>query len=162
MLVVEGQKNQRVDVTIGQPTKVAPPPPTPSTAPGGAAVSTGTTPAAPPEGGGNLAPAWISLAVGGVGIAVGSIFGAMALGTKGTLSNKCDSNKICPSTEQSDINALSTDAIVSDIGFGVGVVGLGLAAYFFLTNHGDEQTSSALHVTPYFAGNGAGLTGTFR
>jgi hypothetical protein len=121
-----------------------------------------TAPAEPP----NRTPAFVVLGVGVVGVAVGTIFGVVALGTKSTLDGECP-NKNCPSaSDQSSINSLGTQAWVSTIGFGVGIVGLGVGTVLLVTSGGSSgsasvKTGTRPHVTPYFGLTSAGLTGTF-
>jgi hypothetical protein len=102
------------------------------------------------------------LVIGGVGVGVGSVFGVVALGAKSTLDGACGpTKKACP--KQSDVDALSTDAWVSNIGFGVGVVGLAVGVILLATHHGPEKTAtSAPHVTPWVGLGSAGVGGTFE
>jgi hypothetical protein len=145
----------------------APPPavaPEAAPPPSGAAAS--APPTAPPAEPPNRIPAFVVLGVGVVGVAVGTIFGVVALGTKSTLDGECP-NKNCPSSsDQSSINSLGTQAWVSTIGFGVGIVGLGVGTVLLLTSGGSSgsasvKTGTRPHVTPYFGLTSAGLTGTF-
>jgi hypothetical protein len=110
----------------------------------------------------NRIPAFVAFGVGGVGIAVGSVFGIMALGTKSSLDNACPNKKMCPPSSQSDIDALNTRAAVSSIGFGVGVVGLAVGAVLLVTAHGSEARAAALHVKPWLGLGAAGVGGTFE
>jgi hypothetical protein len=104
--------------------------------------------------------------VGGVGLAVGSIFGILALGTKSTLDSHCVS-KTCPASEQSDIDSLGTKATVSTIGFGVGIAGVAVGAILLGVSHSHEA-ATAKHepprprVSPWIGLGTAGLGGTFQ
>jgi hypothetical protein len=144
-------------------------------APPVAAVAAGATigPAAPApaatgstSSGGGKGPAIGSLVVGGVGLVVGSVFGVLALGTKSTLDSACHTKTTCPSSSQSDINSLGTNATVSTIGFGVGVVGVALGAILLATSHGSDSQPPSAVVAPRFApwvGLGAaGVEGSFE
>jgi len=78
----------------------------------------------------------IGVAVGGagvVGLVVGSIFGAVALGNASGLKSQAGCPSNCPSSAQSQIDTLHGNQWGSDIGLGVGVVGLGLGAALFFT-----------------------------
>jgi hypothetical protein len=137
-------------------------PTAPATGPGA------PTPAPAPEApssGPNRAPAIVAFAVGGAGIAVGSVFGIMALGTKSTLDNAC-TNKVCPSTSKSDIDSLSTRATISNIGFAVGIVGVTVGAVLLVTGHSSESHPAAarsrVRVAPWVGLGTAGLGGTFE
>ena len=129
----------------------------------GAAVTT-TAPSTSP----NRVPAFIAFGVGGAALIVGSVSGIMALGTKSSLDNACAS-KICPPSSQSDIDALSTRATVSTIGFvaGVGLVALG--AVLFATARGGEARAAAdaapppsARMKPWLGIGSAGVGGTFE
>jgi hypothetical protein len=134
------------------PAEVAAPPPAP--APGGvpAPAASGSTPV--------LGIA--SLVAGGVGVGVGALFGVLAMGAKSTLDGECGpTKKACPN--QSDINTLDTDAVVADVGFGVGVAGLAVGAILIATHRGSETAAaSEPHVTPWVGIGSAGLRGTFQ
>jgi hypothetical protein len=106
----------------------------------------------------------VALGVGGAGIAVGSIFGVLALGTKSTLDGACP-NKSCPQSSKNDIDSLSTQAWVSNIGFAVGVVGVLTGVILLVTaHHGEkrEATRAHAHVWPWVGLGAAGLGGSFE
>lgn len=133
--------------------------------PTGASPAAGGSPSSV-EGGPNRVPAFVALAIGGAGVAVGSVFGILALGTKSSLDNACPA-KICPATSQSDIDALSTRATVSNVGFAVGVLGVGVGAVLLLVSSAGEARPAAastprLRVSPWIGVAAAGLGGTFE
>jgi hypothetical protein len=143
-----------VPAAVPGPTP-ANPPPAPPTAPPPEASSSGHSKVLPV----------VLLAVGGAGLVVGGAFGVLALGTKSTLDGACV-NKTCPSSQQSNINSLGTQATVSSVGFGVGVVAAALGAYFLFTSGGSSDSkaaapASALEVKPWVGLGSAGLGGTF-
>lgn len=148
------------------PNAVTPPPPPPGMTPAPASALATTTPAAvtstPSSGGGSRAAAWTSIGVGAAGLAVGTVFGVLALSTKSTLDRDCV-DKACPASSQSDVNALGTRATVSTIGFGVGIVGIGVGTVLLLTSRGAEAPPpTATRVTPWVGIGSAGLGGTFQ
>jgi len=111
-------------------------------------------------------PAYIALGVGGAGVVVTAAFGALALGNKSTLNGDCTAgHSTCPGSAQSEINSFRTNAIVSDIGLGIGVVGVGVGGLLLLTNRGESgapsPTSGAAHVTPWIGLGSAGVRGSF-
>jgi hypothetical protein len=111
-------------------------------------------------------PAYVALGAGGAGVLVTAVFGALALGNKSTLNGDCTAgHSTCPSSAQSEINSFRTNAIVSDIGLGVAVVGVGMGGILLLTNHGESSppppTSSAMQVTPWLGFGSAGVRGSF-
>ena len=105
----------------------------------------------------------VGVAVGGVGVVglvVGSIFGAMALSDASTLKSQPGCPSSCPPSAQSQIDALHGHQWASDIGVGVGVVGLGVGAALFFTSHPPEAapaTSLRFDVGP----GAVGLRGGF-
>jgi hypothetical protein len=68
----------------------------------------------------NRLPPAIAFGVAAAGAAVGGIFGVLALDDRSRLDHAC-ADKACPASSQSDIQGLSRDAWVSNIGFGVAV-----------------------------------------
>jgi hypothetical protein len=101
------------------------------------------------------------LVVGGVGVGLGTVFGVLAMGAKSTLDGECGpSKKECP--KQSDIDTLNTDAVLADVGLGVGVVGLAIGAVLLATHHSESGASTAPHVTPWVGLGSAGIGGTFE
>ena len=99
-----------------------------------------------------------AFAVGGVGVAVGSVFGILALDTKSTLDSQC-SNKVCPQSSQSDIDSLGSRATIANVGFGVGLVGLAVGVVLLATSHGVEAHAAA---APWIGVGAAGLRGRFE
>jgi hypothetical protein len=138
--------------------------PVPTSTTTGTGATLGTTPrpatTAPEGGGGSKGPAIGAFAVGAAGVVVGAVFGAMALSTKSTLDTACV-NMLCPSSSQSNINTLGTEATVSTIGFGVGIVGAVLGVVFLVTSHGSSPPSTAVGVTPWMGIGSSGLGGAF-
>jgi hypothetical protein len=68
---------------------------------------------------------YLGFSLAGAGLAVGSVFGLIALNDRSDLDAECPSKKCGPSS-QKKIDALSRDATISTIGFGAALVGLGL------------------------------------
>jgi hypothetical protein len=114
-------------------------------------------------------PAYVSFGIGGAGVVVGAIFGLVALGTKGGLDTACSSGKICPSSQQSNIGSLNSQATISTVGFGVGVVGAAVGLVLLLTETPSTETTPppkaatrGSRVAPWVGGNAIGLGGTFE
>jgi hypothetical protein len=106
-------------------------------------------------------PAIASFVAGGVGAGVGVVFGLMALGTKSTLDSQCGpTKKTCSSS--GDVSSLSTDAWVSNAGFGVALVGAALGTYFLVSHHTEKTASTSPHVEPWIGLGSAGVTGSFQ
>lgn len=106
-----------------------------------------------------LAFASIGLGVGVAGLAVGSIYGFTAL------SKSSDADEACPATQCSDPDAVrlsreaKQDALVSTVAFGVGAVGIGVAAYLWFTDS-SSGAPARVSITPLgMSGAAVGLQG---
>ena len=150
----------------------------------GPAPTPGPGPASPTEpgadtgtgkGNSNKTLALVAFGVGGAGLIVGAVTGAIALGKAGDLKNVCDANKSCPASSQSDVDSYKSVGTISTIGFIVAGVG-GVAGVVLLLTAPKENAASAgsghyatapvkrdggLSMTPYFGGTSAGVTGRF-
>jgi hypothetical protein len=111
----------------------------------------------------------VFMGLGVAGIAVGAIFGVATIGNKSSLNGACDpTTKLCPSSEQGDIDAFSRNGAISTAGFGVGVVGLALGTYFLVHELGKGHAApdaspppKSAMVRPWLGIGSAGLAGTF-
>ena len=101
---------------VAPPLTATPVPPLPLVPPRDALAPEPTGPAQAP----NRTFAYTMVATASVGVAVGTIWGVLALVVHGKLDSACN-NKLCPATEQQDIDAMHGDAIASTVGFGVGL-----------------------------------------
>lgn len=104
----------------------------------------------------------VGLAVGGTGLVVGTVFGIISLGRASSAKENCNSDDRCTPAAQSDIDTSTTLAHVSNVGFGVALVGAGLAIYGLVTR--PARTRAALvhpSLTPLFGPGSAGLGGRF-
>jgi hypothetical protein len=153
------------------PSPAAAPVPAPTPVPANTTPAPAADTSAPAQSAGHSKTLPIVLfSVGGAGIVVGSVFGVLALSTKSSLDGACV-NKVCPASSQSNINSLSTQATVSTIGFGVGVVAAALGVYFLVTSgasgSGDAKPATAsaspgLWLQPWVGLGSAGVGGTFQ
>ncbi len=119
----------------------------------------------PPTGASrSRAPAYLVLGLGAAGVGVGAVFGALALGKKQDLSSACKDN-VCSSEQQNTIDSGKTLATVSTVGFGVGVVGLGIGTFLLLTGGPSASSSTRAQersrVVPVIGSDRVGLSGTF-
>jgi hypothetical protein len=138
---------------------------TPAVTPTTAAVTTTAPPVPTDTGAGKRAGLWTSVAVAGAGVAVGAIFGALTFSAKSSALNECHGN-ICSQNGLDDINNAKTFATVSTVGFGVAVVGAGVATYFAVTlgssSHNENTTTTSLlrsvTATPTFSPHEAGFS----
>lgn len=109
------------------PTPLASPPPVHAPR---AAVTLG--PAQPFR---SRAPAIAAFGLGIAGAGVGAVFGALALGDKSRLDGECAA-KACRVGSQSDIDAVSRDALISTVGVGAMAVGVVVGLALWLTSGG--------------------------
>ncbi len=127
-----------------------------------------SAPAAPSDSPSPVSGEWttqkmIGVGLGGagvVGLVIGSIFGAMALSDASTLKSQAGCPSSCPPSAQSQIDTLHGHQWASDIGLGLGIVGLGVGAALFLTSRPPEAapaTSLRFDVGP----GAVGLRGAF-
>ena len=108
--------------------------------------------------------AWASLGVGGAGLAMGAIFGGLALGKKGSLDGQCTADKICGPGAQSDLDAAQTLATISTVGFIVGGVGVAAAVVLFLWPDPKPETAEVkkgVFLRPFVGPGSLGVVGTF-
>ena len=147
-------------LTLDPNAPLTPPPtgetPAPTTAPA-------TPDAVPPKSGGAKTLSYVMLGVGGVGLAVGGVTGFMALGKKGDLD--CPDNT-CSGAEAQELDSANTLALVSTIGFGVGIAATAVGVVLLVTSGGSKEAPRAaalggLRFEPYIGPNSAGVTGTF-
>lgn len=103
-------------------------------------------PASPPERGFRRPAAWASLAVGGLGFAVGSYFGLSAMAARTDAKPHCDGNRC--DQQGVDARARAIDrARFSTIGFAVGAVGAATGAILLFTDRPEQPLQQAA-VTP--------------
>jgi hypothetical protein len=164
-VVLEGQKDQRVGVTVAAPAQ--PPPPF---GPGGATPPEPlpATPASSEQPSGWSGRKTLALVVGGVGVAglaVGAITGVMAMGSFSSQKNDCHSAapNDCVNHAQAllDHDGASTQSAISTVGFIAGGALLATGAVLFLTApHGGTERSSAarVEVAPSAAPGWAGVS----
>jgi hypothetical protein len=88
-------------------------------------------------------PAYLIGGIGVAGVAVGSVTGILVFGKKSTVKDEC-AGSTCSSAGVSAANSGKTLAIVSDIGFGVGIVGLATSAVLLLTRPKAEPAAQLL------------------
>ncbi len=144
-------ETKRVELDVSQPA---------------AAVAAAAEPAASPLASGAPAedaqrrsntPAYAIGGVGVAGIALGSVTGILVLGKRSTIKDECVGSA-CSASGVSAANTGKTLAIVSDIGFGVGIVGLAASAVLLLTRPKAEFAAQApaSHWEPLLAGTSGG------
>jgi len=181
---VKLEESERKSVTLRftQPAPaMAPPPVAPSSAPPApapaaappAAASPVAPPATQPAGAPPAAPVaatskapfthtlgWVGVGLGGAGVVLGSITGALVLSRKGDLENgeSCRDFKCAPS-KSSDVDSFNTLRTVSGVGFVAGGVLLaaGVGLLLIPVNGSSDASSTTLLLGP----TGATVRGTF-
>jgi hypothetical protein len=99
-----------------------------------------------------------TIAVGAIGIGIGSIFGVMALDTKSTLDIMCGSlHDSCPSSQKSAIDDLNTRATISTIGFVAGGALMAVGGTMLVVSLMGNKSKAHVALSPM----GALLEGTF-
>lgn len=100
---------------------------------------------------GSLAPAAVAFTVGGLGIGLGAVMGALALGKAADIKATC-TNNVCPKNQQAEADSAGTLADVSTISFVVGGVGLAAGTVLLFLrpgggSEGDAKTARAPRVS---------------
>jgi hypothetical protein len=106
--------------------------------------------------------AYVGFGIGAVGIGVGSITGLMSLSKASSAKKFCTGNDCTPAATD-DINSSKSLANISNVGFAVGVVGLGLGVYGLLSSgHAPEQTqATARHWDVLLGARSVAVAGAF-
>ena len=92
-------------------------------------------------------PVWL---VGGAGVAslgVGTYFGARALAERSVSDAACAAGVCANATGLAAYQSARSDARVSDVAFGISIVGVAVAGYLLLTSGSDNHAATALRVT---------------
>jgi hypothetical protein len=156
VLIRQGERNRTLVAAFKAGSS---PDPAPA---GGPTPGAGVGPVAEQGGGGRSAQRTVGialLAVGGAGIVVGAVTGALVIAQHGTLATACGKGP-CPSTEQGDVNAYHTKGLVSTIGFIGGAVVAGAGVVVLLTAP-KKAPAIGGSVTPYLGLGTVGATGRF-
>ena len=104
---------------------------------------------------------YVSLAVGGAGLVVGTAFGFVARSTREDLRGAC-LNDVCSETQRENYDKGRTQANISTAGFIVGGVGVGLGAVLLLTGPSSkEKAAESAGVRPFLGPTSAGFEGRF-
>lgn len=117
---------------------------------------------APPAARASNTWAWVSGGIGLAGIAVGGVTGGMVLGKKGTIDAHCDGT-VCDRRGKDAADSAQSLALVSSIGFGVGIAGVATATVLLITDSSvPERTSRSAPVVAAAPGGAVvGWTGAW-
>lgn len=137
---------------------------------GGAAPAVNTSKDSGPmdDGGGSKVPAYLALGVGGVGVALGTVFTIQHFSKKGKADELFDErgcNSGCTTGDRADVEDIDGEAATAGtvglIGYGVGAVGLGAGLALLLLGPPQASIDSGATIHPYFGWGQAGLHGKF-
>lgn len=112
----------------------------------------------------------LAYVLGGVGVAatgVGTYFGLRAMSTYDNADAACPSHTNCPASAMDTRDDASSQALLSNVLFGVGIVGIGASVALLLTSgSGSDKNpgeSSSVSIVPHAtqSSTGAAITGTF-
>ena len=116
--------------------------------------------------GGSKTGAYVLLGVGAAGVAVGSIFGGLALGKRSALDSACEVGKDrCPKDQLDNIDGMKRFATISTVGFAVGGAGLAVGLILLVTAKrpaaGELPPATHASVRPLIGPGSLGLEGSF-
>jgi hypothetical protein len=140
VIVAEGQKAQRIVVTIGAPPLIAVAPPPPPESATGAADSS--------DGHGQRVAAFTVGGVGIVGVGLGAVFGGLALSKWGSAKSACPTFSGCSTEASSERTSSVTFGTVSDVGFIAGGAMLAAAVTLYLTAPKGPSPVVGIEVVP--------------
>lgn len=105
---------------------------------------------------------YVAFGVGGAGLVVGGVTGVLALGKRSELASACNASGVCSSKQRSELNSYHTLGIVSGVGLGVGVAGVGAGIALWLLNRDSAvQPTRGLVIQPYLGVASVGAVGSF-
>jgi hypothetical protein len=130
-------------------------------APGAAATPTDAGPQASDK-----TLAYVLLGVGGAGILAGGVTGFLAMSKKSDLDKNCDTPSTCPDSQKGTIDSAKSMALISTLGFGVGVASAAVGTFLLLSDSGSTSASSEVGIggvtaRPEVGLGYAGVSGTF-
>ncbi len=106
--------------------------------------------------------AYVAFGLGGVGLAVGGVFGAMAMGDKSDLEKRCTDENTCPPSASDDVDSYNGKRTISTIGFIGGAVFAGAGVVLLLTADSGKPSGEQARVGAFFNGQQAGVIGRFQ
>ena len=96
---------------------------------------------APPEPASRRGWAAVAFGVGAAGFTVAAVSGLMALDEASELDEACAPDQGCPPGQKGTLDDFHLHTMLANIGFGVGLVGVGLGTYFWLSEPEQEGES---------------------
>ena len=95
---------------------------------------------------------WVAIGVGGAGLVLGTVAGALVLSQEGDLEARCLERR-CPPEAHDDARSFDTMRTLTTVGFIVGGVGVALGTTLLIVASGsDEQARVQPLIGPAYAG----------
>jgi len=159
--LTEGGRQELTLSLVKDPNAVAAPEVTPAPAPLAPSEPVSRPPAPPDSASKSKTGAYVLLGVGAAGLAVGGVTGLMALSKKNDLD--CPDKECPPGPQQDNLDTAKSLALVSTIGFGVGLAGAVVGTILLVSGGKSEspQTARLPRTRPYLRGSTIGLEGSF-
>lgn len=167
---VSERQRSTIDVSLERdpaaPAVAAAPAPAPAFSPASAPPQRSATPTPTPftpppnEPESHTSPlVFAGFGAAAVGVGVGTVAGLMSLGKTGDVKDQCTGN-VCPASTEDDRASAKTLAWVSNVGFGVGVVGLALGTYALVSGPSKPSASASARasIAPVAAASPSGLS----
>jgi tetratricopeptide (TPR) repeat protein len=85
---------------------------------------------------------WVSLGLGGAALALGAVFGALALSEAAAVKDACVGS-VCPTREEANADAATAKGWVANIALPVGVVGVGVGILLLALGGGEAPSAAA-------------------
>lgn len=104
---------------------------------------------------------YIGFGVGAAGLVVGGVTGFLSMQKTSSAKDQCTGNK-CPSSAKDDIDSAKTLATISNIGFGVAIVGAGVGVVGLLTSKKTQEKAAKTRFEPVIGARFVGVSGSFR
>ena len=159
---VEKERNE-LTLELGprlEPEPAPPPPPKPKPTPKPALEPAPEPAPTPQSDGGNATLGWVLGGVGVVGLALSGVSAAFILDHESTVEAECDADKTCSDEGLDATRSGRTWNTVGTAAFAVGILGVGLGAYFILSS-GPRGEQTALSASPSRRGAALSLWRTF-
>jgi len=93
-------------------------------------------------------PIYGAFGIGVVGLVVGIVSGGFALNTQATLNAECPTKNTCPQSGQNDIDALSRNGWISNVGFAFATIGAGVGIVLLATSANKDRSSVSVRIGP--------------
>lgn len=99
---------------------------------------------------------WVGFGIAGVGLAVGTLFGADSIHATNTAKERCDGAR-CPPSAFEFIDQANTSAWISNVSFGVAAIGAGIGIWGLVKSSGPAKPPGEERPSPHPAPPGISL-----